>query len=181
MIVLVLLSIVSGFGTICLQDDAQNLCLGFFTSFMTALSIESIYEIYDRSRYGFLAGKYERQGFFNKLEVRKNDSLYEEQTRYRTIQLKGELIYMGDRKYRGTAEYEEGQKYFEFTFEHDSIFTGKGRYQYGEKKNPDSVFKVDFGDFTFYVDVQDKRRIYVHHKNIIPSALAEGIEIWVKQ
>lgn len=52
-------------------------------------------------------------------------------------------------------------------------FLWLGTYQYLNRR--------DLGSFEVLVDETNPKRIYLYYKNMIPSGLAEGYEIWEKQ
>jgi len=132
----------------------------------------------DKAMYGKMEGTYERIDIFNVNHKATENSKYESLVeRYKNIYSRIELKYLGERQYRFEAEYEEGRKRAVVYIDQTNTEQGSGHYQYISKKKPEGILP-DIGYFRIQVDTLDPNKLYVFHKNIIPSGLAEGYETW---
>ncbi len=90
-----------------------------------------------------------------------------------TIKIK----HLGEGRFFGSCYYEEGKVEFEIFLDVNNPSYGVGTYQY-LSKNKNDYKMPDFGKFELIRDKVDKEKILIYHKNIVPSGLAEGYEIW---
>jgi hypothetical protein len=159
----------------------NSLFSGIFSSSFVVLIIEITQLYIDWTEYSFLRGPYERIKIENKLDERKNDRIYEDLTKKYAdlgIDTAIRLNYMGENKYEGKIEYEEGSAEFYLNLDKVNPYSGVGTYQYKQKKQD---YKMpDMGTFRIQFDTVSKNRLFVFHNNLVPSGIAAGYEIWQK-
>jgi len=127
----------------------------------------------DRLQYGALKGIYKRAAFKLPDHERTYDTIYTKDIPFKPTLIN--LKYEGLRKYVFHVDYEEGMVQGTFYTDEHSVDFGTGLYQYVAKST------ADFGTYNFYRDQLNPKLLYVLHKNILPSGLAEGLEIWERQ
>jgi phage pi2 protein 07 len=91
-----------------------------------------------------------------------------------------ELKYLNNGVYTGVAMYpkyrenEKNQKtdvIIRLRLSTD-LSTGNGAYVYKERE--------DFGNYSFQISEMDSNKIIIQYKNVVPSGIAEGYEVWRK-
>ncbi|HKC37760.1 MAG TPA: hypothetical protein VKB95_16905 [Chitinophagaceae bacterium] len=181
----------------------KHIITGVFYSALVLLINEFVQLFRDKKELGILKGKYIRTELFQVLEGgKKAEQLTQterdkieaakqqvvEGTRYSKVfdvtdlGWEIELIYLFKGSYSGIAKYQnhlEGgdanvqTDIFITVHLNDDLNTGDGTYQY---KN----FEV-FGTYSLHISPLEPNKIIVGFKNIIPSGIAEGYEIWEKR
>jgi hypothetical protein len=150
----------------------QDVFTGIFSAIILIIVLEWRDHKRDRKIYGTLEGTYKRVAFKLPDRMKTYDTIYKDVP---FIPAKITLQYKGLRRYSFDAQYDEGLVRGTFhTDEHSADF-GTGIYQYVSK--PD----VDLGTYNYYRDQVNTKLLYVLHENILPSGLAEGLEIWERQ
>lgn len=147
----------------------QDVATGIFSAIALIIAIEYRDHRRDKRTYGILEGVYKRVAFKLPDRSKTYDTIWKDVTFKPCII---NLEYLGNRRYEFEVVYDEGvAKGAFYTDEHTHQF-GIGTYQYITKK------EADFGTYTYHVDQTNSKRLYVVHKNILPSGIAEGLEIW---
>jgi hypothetical protein len=153
----------------------------------------------DKKEFGVLAGDYERDSWFEKIEKdRRAEDLSDEEKQHilstqkkvlpsssykEFLYGKGEgwnieVKYLFKGVYTGKAIYhkywvnDKNQKtkvWFTLHLSAD-LNTGSGSYAYSERN--------DSGIYSFQISETDANKVIIRYKNIIPSGIAEGYEIW---
>ena len=181
-IIVIVLSILTLNFPLILTPFAENILIGILTSSFVVLFIETITFLKISSRYSFLNKDYKRLEIYNKLDEKKNDKIYENITPRYSEKNVSPLIKIknyGEGRFGGTAYYEEGKVEFEIFLDQTNPSFGFGTYQYLHKSKGNEM--PDFGKWELIRDKVDKERIYIYYKNIAPSGLAEGYEVWERQ
>jgi len=177
---IVLSSIVLLLITCCCQysDLFKNILIGLFSAILLLLLIE-IRELFrDKDKYGKIKGVYKRLEIFNVDQTKKVDKKYESlNDRYKDINPIIELVYHGNREYSFQADYEEGTLKAVIYLDETNPKEGKGHYQYIEKHKSDYAMP-DLGFYELQIDAENPKRIYLFHRNQIPSGLSEGYEVF---
>jgi hypothetical protein len=153
----------------------ENVLLGLFGSLIVFLAIDTVEYFKDKVEFGKLAGYYERIDFKLPDHTKTADSIWMIDNPFRRgVEFK--LEYKGHRKYEAILNYPDGDSNVKVTLfaEENDANIGIGHYQYLDKPI------ADFGTNTFHVDQKNGNRLYVYSKNVVPSGLAEGLEIWKK-
>lgn len=181
-IIAIVISIISLENCINLSSAAENILIGILTSSFVVFYIETITFLKNVSRYTFLNREYKRLEIYNKLDERKDDKIYEDITpRYnqKNISPSIKITHYGEGRFSGTAYYEQGKVAFEIFLDQTNPSYGSGTYQYLHKSKGYEM--PDFGKLELIRDKVDKQKIYIYYKNIAPSGLAEGYEVWERQ
>jgi hypothetical protein len=173
--------------------------IGILYSALVLLLSEVVQFYRDKKEFGVLAGDYERENWFEKIEKnRRAEDLTQEEkqqiersqkrvvpsTSYKEFLYgKGEgwnikLKYLYKGVYTGEATYhmywvsDKNQKTkVSLTLHlHADLNTGSGTYAYTEKN--------DSGTYSFQISETDANKLIVRYTNVIPSGIAEGYEIW---
>ena len=153
----------------------ENFLLGLFGSLIVFIAIDTVEYFKDKNEFGKLAGYYERIDFKLPDRTKTADSIWIIDNPF-TRGLEFKLEYKGHRKYEAILNYPDGNSNVKVTLyaDQDDANIGIGNYQYLDKPI------ADFGTNTFHVDQKNDNRLYIYSKNIVPSGLAEGLEIWKK-
>jgi len=163
-----------------------NLLVGIIASSLTLIVFEVIDFSYERCAFSYLKGKYRRIKIENGLDKRdpETDRIYKDMTdRYANASVNPEVSmkYEGNCKYSGQLDYEEGHAKFTIDLNRENKYTGKGIYSYASKKDKYRKDMPDNGNYeVVVVEPNNPIRIHVHFRNLIPSNLAYGYEIWEK-
>jgi low affinity Fe/Cu permease len=158
---------------------AESILIGLLTSTTVVLFIETITFLKNTSRYSYFNRDFKRLEIYNKLSERRNDKIYEDITpRYneKNVNTSIKVKHCGEGRFVGTAYYEEGKVEFEIFLDQTNPSYGLGSYQYIHKTKGYEM--PDFGKLELIRDKVDKEKIYIYYKNIVPSGLAEGYEVW---
>lgn len=161
-----------------MTTGAENILLGIGSSLILLILIEVRDLNRDKKQYGYLAGKYKREERYNEDKTKIIDSKWKLVTTNDNPNL--ELIYKGSREYYIPQIHYDEHWIATATIFLDATNTNRGSGIYQYTKKADSI-KVDFGEYNFFVDVIDNRRLYVFHQNYLPSGLSVGYEVWVRQ
>jgi len=181
-IIAIVISILALKPCLTLSPTVENILIGILTSSFVVLFIETITFLKNASRYSFLNQDYKRLEIYNKLDERINDKIYENITpRYneKNVSPSIKIKHYGEGRFGGTAYYEEGDVEFEIFLDQTNPSFGSGTYQYLHKSTGYEM--PDFGKWELIRDKVDKEKIYIYYKNIAPSGLAEGYEVWQRQ
>ena len=153
----------------------KDVLVGIISALLLLIVIELKDIFRDRTDYGYLRGKYKRKSFHSTDNGKTVDTKYEEVP---AVPSDLELKYKGSRRYEiPKVTYPEGNVKASIFIDTSNRKLGSGIYQYTSKFDG----PVDFGTYIMYVDELDHRILYVFHKNILPSGIAVGYEVWVKQ
>jgi len=166
-----------------LSEMLKSIITGLDSSVILLLLLEVREFKRDRYQYGKLKGLYKRTEIYNVNKLPNADTKYiplnEE---YKAVDSKIELIYHGDRRYTFEAEYQEGRLTAVIYLDPTNPREGNGHYQYIKKHHISGHFMPDLGFYQLQVDEQDPtKRIFLFHKNQIPSGLEEGYEVLERQ
>lgn len=155
----------------------KEVFVGLFSSVILLIVLEVREYFVDRSRYGFLAGSYKRVEF-NLTDPNKTyDTIYTPVTPFKP-EILIKFDYKGGRKYECFVEYPEGPVKSIFFADEANPWTGIGSYEYVSKHSPLATMP-DFGDTHYHGGLHDGIQfLYVTHKNVWPSGIAQGIERW---
>jgi hypothetical protein len=181
-IILIISGSVLGYISSCSQypEIGKDILVGIFSAILLLLFIEIRDLIKDNQKFGTLAGSYKRLDILNADMTATSDTKYKSmRDRYAGVNSVIKFKYRGDRKYEFEAEYEEGRKKAIIHLDATNPTEGKGVYQYITKK---PGYKLpDIGYFQLQVDTVNPDKLYLYHNNLVPSGLAQGLEIWEKQ
>jgi len=186
-----------------INDLWKHIIAGVFYSALVLLINEFVQLFRDKIELGILKGKYVRKELFQVLDggksaeqltqterdkiVSANQQIVEG-TRYskflntKDVECEIELNYLFKGAYFGTAKYHNDLEHVDANVQtdvfitihlNDDLNTGSGTYQY---KN----FKV-YGTYLLHISPLEPNKIIISFKNIIPSGIAEGYEIWEKK
>jgi len=162
------------------SEIIKDILIGIFSAVLLLLFIEIRDLIKDNQKFGTLSGTYKRLDILNADLSVTSDTKYKSMNeRYADVNSIIQLKYKGDRKYEFEAEYEEGSKKAIIHLDATNPTEGKGVYQYLSKKPGYRL--PDIGYFQLQVDTLNPNKLYLYHNNLVPSGLAQGLEIWVKQ
>ncbi|HEY6504375.1 MAG TPA: hypothetical protein VIZ28_10400 [Chitinophagaceae bacterium] len=162
-------------------SDTKNILIGIISSVILILIIEVRDLIRDNSIYGHLDGPYKRQDIFNIDGTKTSDTKYVSMMNdYRDVLSEIKLKYVGAREYKCEIYYKEGITKATFFIDITNNKIATGKYQYTVKYS-DKATMPDLGTFELHVDELNDKRLYVFHKNLIPSGLASGYEIWERE
>lgn len=153
----------------------ENILLGIFGALVIFICIDFVDYLTDKKKFGKLAGFYVRIDFKLPDRSRTADSIWIKDNPFeRGVEFK--LNYKGNRRYEAIVPYPDGPSRVKAVLyaDPDDANLGNGSYQYLDKPI------ADFGTYNFHVDQKDPTKIYVYHKNVVPSGIAEGLEIWKK-
>ena len=181
-IIVIVVSILALEHCVNISSTVENILIGILTSSFVVLFTETVTCLKNKSRYSFLNRDYKRLEIYNKLDERKYDKIYEDITpRYNqeNVSPSIKITHYGEGRFGGTAYYEEGKVEFEIFLDQTNPSFGSGTYQYLHKRKGFEM--PDFGKWELIRDKVDKEKIYIYYKNIAPSGLAEGYEVWERQ
>lgn len=164
---------VSSAGSVC-----RDISISIASSSVFALLIEIGFWLNDRIKFGYLIGKWQRVGFFNRNMNESGLGYDDVSQRYSSIPKDIVLIYKEEGEYVGNATYEGGEVSFSLTIHKEKNRSGSGTYQYDKIR--DQSITADIGHYSFLVD-KNRNTIYISHQNVLPSGNAKGLEIWQRQ
>jgi len=115
------------------------------------------------------------------LDHKKDGKFYEDITatyNERNVNPNIKVKSLGEGQFEGTADYDEGKIKFDIILDRINPSFGLGTFQYISKKE---IYKQpDLGKFELLRDKVNPDRLFIYHKNIIPTGATEGYEIWEK-
>ncbi len=157
----------------------KEVVVGLFSSALLLVVLEIREFFVDRSRYGFLAGSYKRVGFNLIDPSQTSNTIYNPVGPYKP-EILIQFEYKGGRKYECYVEYPEGPVKSVFFADEVNPWRGAGSFEYVSKRFPGNILP-DFGDTYYHAGLLDDAQfLYVTHKNVWPSGIAQGIERWEK-
>jgi hypothetical protein len=181
----------------------KHIIAGIFYSALVLLINEFVQLFRDKKELGILKGKYIRMELFQVLEGGKRAEQLTEAERDKIVSAKQQVVegtryskffdvtdlgweielnYLFKGSYSGVAKYQNHLEREDANVQPDVFITlhlnddlnsGDGTYQY---KN----FEV-FGTYSLHISPLEPNKIIIGFKNIIPSGIAEGYEIWEKR
>lgn len=156
----------------------KEVFIGLFSSGLLLIMLEVREYYVDFARYGFLKGNYKRVAFNLTDNSQTSDTIYKPVTEFNS-EILIKFIYKGIRKYECLIEYPEGAVKSIFFADEANPWTGTGSYEYLSKHSPSTL--PDFGHTNYHGGLHDDIQfLYITHKNIWPSGIAQGIERWEK-
>ncbi|MBI2271357.1 MAG: hypothetical protein HYU69_13520 [Bacteroidetes bacterium] len=155
------------------SDLFKDITISLFSAILLLWLSEIRDLVRDNSKYGLYAGTYKRTEIYDVDHKATIDSKYISLIdQYKNVDPKIQLRYLGDRKYKIEATYKEGKVTAIIYLDSTNSGEGNGNYQYSTK------LTTDIGNYRVLADTQASNKLIVYYKNIIPSGLAEGYEVW---
>jgi hypothetical protein len=159
------------------SEIIKEILIGIVSATLLLLFLETKNWATDKRIYGYLNGEYKRIGIFISDLTKTSDTKYSPQD-YDGVDPRIKFLYKGNRQYQFESQHKEGKIKAVIYLDQINPSEGSGVYQYSEKLK--DYILPDIGYFKLIVDTLDCKRLYVYHRNLIPSGLAEGYEIWQK-
>ena len=158
----------------------NDILVGIVSSLILLLLFEFREFVNDQKKYGHFKGPYHRVDIYEVDPDAKSDTKYKSLTeRYSKVTSETYLDYLGGRQYNFEIDYEEGRVKGVLFIDEQNLRIAKGNYQYMSKIGGKHL--TDLGEYNVQLDELNYNRLFVFYKNIIPSGLAEGYEIWERK
>lgn len=151
----------------------KDITIGLFSAVLLLWLLEIRDLVRDKAKYGLYAGTYKRTEIYDVDHKATIDSKYISLIeQYKDVDPNIQFTYLGDRRYKIEATYKEGKVVAIIYLDQTNSGEGNGNYQYSTKS------KTDIGNYRVLADTQVSNKLIVYYKNMIPSGLAEGYEVW---